>query len=70
MEWPILLNGTTETWRKGRRLLDRSLRPGEMTSYWQMMLDKTHEFLAQLCENPKEFRSHVEMSVVRPPYIV
>lgn len=69
MEWPILLNGTTETWRKGRRLLDRSLRPGGMTSYRQMMLDKTSEFLAQLRANPKEFRSHIEMSVGCPPYI-
>jgi hypothetical protein len=70
MEWPILLNGTTETWRKGRRLLDHSLRPGEMTPYRQMMLDKTSEFLAQLRANPKEFRSHIDMSVGRPPYIV
>ena len=70
MKWPILLDGTTETWRKGRRLLDRSLRPGEMASYREMMLDKTHEFLAQLTANPKEFRSHVEMSVDRPPCIV
>lgn len=70
MEWPILLNGTTETWRKGRRLLDRSLRPGELTSYRQMMPDKTHEYLAQLRANPKEFRSHVKMSVGRLPYIV
>jgi hypothetical protein len=70
MEWPILLDGTTETWRRGRRLLDRSLRPGELTSYQQMMLDKTHEFLEQLRANPKEFRSHVGLSVGRPPYNV
>lgn len=72
MEWPILLTGTTETWRKGRRLLDRSLRPGEVTLYRQMILDKTREFLAQLRSNPKEFRSHVELSVAvgRPSYFV
>ena len=63
MDWLLFAIGMNETWRKGRKLLDRSLRPGAMMSYWQMMQEKTHEFLAQLRTNPKDWNAHVELSV-------
>jgi cytochrome P450 len=63
MDWPVFMTGMTETWRKGRKLLDRSLRPGAMMSYRQMMQEKTFEFLAQLRANPKDFHAHLELSV-------
>ncbi len=53
------MTGTTETWRKGRKLLDRSLRPGAMIPYRQMIQDKTREFLTQLHATPKDFEAHV-----------
>ena len=55
------MTGTSETWRKGRKLLDGSLRPGAIMSYRQMMQEKTWEFLAQLRANPKDFDTHVEL---------
>ena len=64
MDWPLFFAGMTETWRTGRKLLDRSLRQGEMTSYRQMMQEKTQEFLAQLHANPKDFYASVELSVL------
>ncbi|KAN0109867.1 cytochrome P450 [Russula decolorans] len=59
MNWPVFMTGMTETWRKGRKLLDRSLRPGAMISYQQMIQEKTREFLAQLRSTPKDFEAHV-----------
>jgi cytochrome P450 len=69
MDWPIFMIGTSETWRKGRKLLDSSLRPGALISYRQMMQEKTRNFLAQLRANPKDFRAHIELSVDHLPYI-
>jgi cytochrome P450 len=70
MDWPVFMTGMTETWRKGRKLLDRSLRPGAMISYRQMIQEKTREFLAQLYATPKDFEAHVGLSADCPPYIV
>ena len=70
MDWPIFMTGMNETWRKGRKLLYRGLRPGAMISYRQMMQEKTCELLAQLRANPKDFYTHVEESVDYLPYIV
>jgi hypothetical protein len=53
-----------EAWREGRKLLDRSLRPGGIMPYRQMMQENTGLFLAQLLVSPREFRSHIELSVV------
>ena len=55
------MTGTSETWRKGRKLLDGSLRPGAIMSYRQMMQEKTREFLAQLRANPNDFDTHLEL---------
>jgi cytochrome P450 len=62
--------GMTESWRKGRKLLDRGLRIGAMVSYRQMMQEKTRESLARLRANPKDFRVHLELSVGCLPCIV
>ena len=64
------MTGTSETWRKGRKLLDGSLRPGAIISYRQMMQEKTYNFLAQLRANPKDFRTHIELSVGHLPCIL
>ena len=57
------MTGMTETWRKGRNMLDGSLRLVSIMSYRQMMEEKTREFLAKLCANPKDFRAHVDLLV-------
>jgi hypothetical protein len=57
-------------WRDGRKLLDRSLRPGAIMSYRQMMQENTRGFLAQLLAAPKEFHRHISLSVINLPYIV
>ena len=64
------MSGMSETWRKGRKLLDRSLRSGAILSYRQMMQEKTREFLTQLRAKPDDFNAHVELSVGYFLYVV
>jgi cytochrome P450 len=64
MDWPLFLIGTSETWRKGRKLLDGSLRPGAVMPYRQMMQEKTHELLTRLLTTPKDFHPHIELLVL------
>jgi hypothetical protein len=70
MDWFVPNMGMSEFWREGRKLLDRSLRPGAAMSYRQMMQEKTRWFLAQLFANPKEFHHHIELSLFHLPHIV
>ena len=63
MDWPLFMTGTTETWRKGRKILDGNLRPGAMASYRQMMEEKTRDLLGQLRATPKDFHAHLKLSV-------
>jgi cytochrome P450 len=60
MDWPLFMIGTTEIWRKGRKILDGNLRPGAMGLYRQMMEEKTRDLLAQLRATPKDFHAHLK----------
>ena len=70
MDWFTPNLGMTESWREGRKILDRSLRAGATISYRHMMQEKTRWFLAQLLANSNEFHHHIELSLFRPPYVV
>jgi cytochrome P450 len=67
MDWPLFMTGMSETWIKGRKILDGGLRPGAVMSYRQMMQEKTREFLLRLRANPKDFRAHIKLLVGRHP---
>ena len=66
MDWPLFSTGMTDTWRKGRKMLDGSLRPSALISYRQLIEEMTRGFLVQLQANPKGFRSHIRRSVGCP----
>ena len=70
MDWLLPNSRKNEVWREGRKLLDRSLRPGATLLYRQMMQEITRGFLAQLRATPREFRSHIDLSAVVLLYIV
>ena len=55
-------------WREGRKLLDRSLRPGATASHRRFIEEKTHLFLGQLLTTPKAFRVHINLLVVLPRF--
>jgi hypothetical protein len=66
MDWPLFNISEGEIWREGRRLLDRSLRPGATMSYRQMIQENARGFLVQLLTTPNEFRHHIKLSVASP----
>jgi len=63
VNWLLPVLNKDEVWSEGRKLLDRSLRPTAPVSYRNMMEEKTRSFLGQLFLTPKDFRSHIELSV-------
>ena len=62
MDWHLALLQHNERWREGRKLIDRSLRPGATSSYRQMIEEKTRGFLGQLLAAPDDFRDHIKLS--------
>ena len=64
LDWLLPVTGYGDHWREGRKIADRSLRPGVMSQFHQRIEEKTREFLGQILESPAEFRSHIELSVV------
>jgi hypothetical protein len=70
MDWLLPNVGMCESWREGRKLVDRSLRAGAIMPYRQMMQEKTRCFLAQLFSNPEEFYHHIELLLCCLPYFV
>ena len=63
VDWIFPIARKGKYWREGRRLLERSFRPGETDSHWRMIEDNTRVFLGQLLATPKAFREHIDLSV-------
>ncbi|KAH9976260.1 cytochrome P450 [Lactifluus volemus] len=61
MEWFLPTARYDEYFRRGRKLLDRGLRPGAAASYHPMQLAKTRSLLTRLLENPSEWEAHIEL---------
>ncbi|KAF8266319.1 cytochrome P450 [Lactarius quietus] len=63
MEWHFHLPLTKygEAWRQGRKLLDRSLRPGAAASYRPMQQARARVLLTRLLATPNEWKDHVEL---------
>ncbi|KAF8504866.1 cytochrome P450 [Russula emetica] len=59
-EWPVFMIGLNETFRKQRKILDGSLRPGAVMLYRQVIEEKTRELLVQLHADPKDFYNRVK----------
>jgi cytochrome P450 len=64
MEWFLPTARYDEYFRRGRKLLDRGLRPGAAASYHPMQLAKTRSLLTRLLESPSEWEAHIELSAV------
>ena len=61
--WTLPLSRKGKFWRDGRKLLDRSLRPGVVALHQRMIEEKTRVFLGQLLSTPKDFRDHIDLLV-------
>ncbi|KAH9986732.1 cytochrome P450 [Russula compacta] len=60
-QWALPFARGDERWRRGRRILDRSLRPGAITSYRPVIQAKTHLLLSRLLANPDQWEAHLEL---------
>ncbi|KAH9039825.1 cytochrome P450 [Lactarius pseudohatsudake] len=60
-DWVFSLSRTGKYWREGRRLLDRSLRPGATALHRHLIEEKTRAFLSQLLATPMAFRKHLHL---------
>ncbi|KAH8984173.1 cytochrome P450 [Lactarius hatsudake] len=68
VDWLFPLSRTGKYWREGRRLLDRSLRPGATALHRHLIEEKTRAFLSQLLATPMAFREHLQLLVPPPCY--
>ena len=50
-----------EPWRQGRKVLDRSLRPGASAAYRPMQESKARLLLTRISKNSKGWEAHVEL---------
>ncbi|KAI9441782.1 cytochrome P450 [Lactarius indigo] len=62
--WLLPVAKYGERWREGRKIADRSLRPGAMSLYHHRIEEQRRGFLSQLLASPADFRGHIELSVI------
>ena len=63
VNWTLPIARKGKLWRDGRKLLDRSLRPGATDMHRRLIEEKTRAFLSQLLSKPKHFREHIDLLV-------
>ncbi|KAH9174406.1 cytochrome P450 [Lactarius sanguifluus] len=61
VDWLFPFARVGKYWREGRKLLDRSLRPGATASHRRLIEDTTRVFLGQLLATPNAFREHLHL---------
>ena len=61
VHWALPVARYAEPWRLGRKLLDRSLRPGAAAAYRPLQETRTRVFLSRLLETPQEWIAHIEL---------
>jgi hypothetical protein len=64
VDWLLPVTEYGERWREGRKIADRSLRPGAISPFYQRIEEKTRAFLRQILASPADFRGHIELSVI------
>ena len=57
-EWNLAFSNYTESFRQGRKLLDRSLRPATIATYRPLLQTKAHVLLTHVLANPDELDAH------------
>ena len=63
VNWTLPVARKGKLWRDGRKLLDRSFRPGATALHRRLIEEKTRVFLGQLLSAPKRFREHIDLLV-------
>ena len=62
-DWMMAFAKYTDSWRLGRKLLDRSLRPATITKFHSLLEMKTHYLLTQVLTSPDDLEDHLTQFV-------
>jgi hypothetical protein len=62
-DWMMAFSKYTDSWRLGRKLLDRSLRPATITKYHSLLEMKANYLLTQVLASPHELADHLTQFV-------
>ena len=60
-QWHLPISRYGEDWRQGRKLLDRSLRPGAAVMYRPMQQARVRVLLTRILATPDEWQDHIEL---------
>ena len=64
-QWVLPTARSDEHWRRGRKLLDRGLRPGAAASHRPMLQIKARVLLSRLLADPQQWEDYINLSVER-----
>jgi hypothetical protein len=62
-EWDLPTSRSDDRWRRGRKILDRGLRPSATSSRWPMLQMRARVLLSRLLTGPQQWEAHFEVSV-------
>jgi cytochrome P450 len=62
-EWNLGFSNYTESFRRARKVLDRSLRPATIATYRPLLQTKAHVLLTHVLTNPDELDAHFHQFV-------
>ena len=62
-QWDLPSSRSDERWRRGRKVLDRGLRPGAAASHRPMLQMRARVLLSRLLANPQQWEAYFEVSV-------
>jgi len=60
-EWHLPIAGYGEAWRQGRKLLDRSMRPGAAAMYRSLQQARVRVLLTRILAAPDQWRDHIDL---------
>jgi hypothetical protein len=63
VNWTLPIARKGKLWRDGRKLLDRTLRPGATVLHRRLIGEKTRAFLGEPLSTPEHFREHIDLLV-------
>jgi len=69
-QWVLATTRGDERWRRGRKLLDRGLRPGAAAAHRLMLQTRAHVFLSRLLTSPYQWEAHTELRVDLPSVLI
>jgi cytochrome P450 len=69
-QWVVPVARSGEHWRRGRKLLDRGLRPGATALHRPMLQTRARDLLSRLLKNPQQWEGYIDLSVESTPSLI